>query len=265
MNNMGHLRIWAAASWVVILFVLAPLVVIFLGSFTSDEYLSLPYEPSLRWYRDILERPRFLDGFVKSVQLGLVSALLATLLGTSAAIALARRSLPGATVLSLVLMLPIMIPSVIIAIALTQFFSELRISTPYITLFVGHTIITLPYVVRTVVASLNVMPRGLEWAAANLGAGQWRVIWHVVLPNILPGIIGGAIFAFVVSFDTVTLSIFLLNPSFVPLPVRLYEFAQTGISPVLAAISTLLIMFTALAMYAAERIAGLDVLFGVRR
>jgi putative spermidine/putrescine transport system permease protein len=265
MNNMGHLRIWAAAGWFVILFVLAPLVVIFLGSFTSDEYLSLPYEPSLRWYRDILERPRFLDGFVKSVQLGLTSALLATLLGTSAAIALARRSLPGATALSLILMLPIMIPSVIISVALTQFFSELRISTPYITLFVGHTIITLPYVVRTVVASLNVMPRGLEWAAANLGAGLWRVIWHVVLPNILPGVIGGAIFAFVVSFDTVTLSIFLLNASFVPLPVRLYEYAQTGISPVLAAISTLLIMFTALAVYAAERIAGLDVLFGVRR
>ena len=265
MNDMGHLRIWAGAGWVVILFVLAPLVVIFLGSFTSDEYLSLPYEPSLRWYGDILERPRFLDGFVKSLQLGLASALLATLLGTSAAIALARRSLPGATGLSLILMLPILIPSVIISIALTQFFSELRISTPYITLFVGHTIITLPYVVRTVVASLNVMPRGLEWAAANLGAGPGRVIWHVVLPNILPGVIGGAILAFVVSFDTVTLSIFLLNASFVPLPVRLYEFAQTGISPVLAAISTLLIMFTALAVYAAERVAGHDVLFGVRR
>jgi putative spermidine/putrescine transport system permease protein len=265
MNNMGHNRIWTGAGWVVILFVLAPLVVIFSGSFTSDEYLSLPFEPSLRWYGDILERPRFLDGFVKSLQLGFASALLATLLGTSAALALARRSLPGATALSLVLMLPIMIPSVIISIALTQFFSELRISTPYITLFIGHTIITLPYVVRTVMASLNVMPRGLEWAAANLGAAPWRVIWHVVLPNILPGVIGGAILAFVVSFDTVTLSIFLLNASFVPLPVRLYEFAQTGISPVLAAISTLLIMFTALAVYAAERIAGLDVLFGVRR
>jgi putative spermidine/putrescine transport system permease protein len=265
MNNLGHFRIWAGAGWVAILFVLAPLVVIVLGSLTSDEYLSLPYEPSLRWYADIPARPRFLDGFVKSLQLGFAAALLATLLGTSAAIALARRSLPGATALSLALMLPIMIPSVITSIALTQFFSELRISTPYVTLFTGHTIITLPYVVRTVVASLNVMPRGLEWAAANLGARPWRVIWHVVLPNILPGVIGGAIFAFVVSFDTVTLSIFLLNASFVPLPVRLYEFAQTGISPVLAAISTLLIMFTAVIVYAAERIAGLDVLFGVRR
>ena len=149
---------------------LAPLIVIFLGSFTSDEYLSLPYAPSLRWYADILDKPRFLDGFIKSLELGVVAALLATLFGTSAAIVLARRSLPDANALGLVLMLPLMIPSVIIAIALTQFFSHLRISTPYITLFVGHTIITLPYVVRTVVASLNVMPRGLEWAAANLGA-----------------------------------------------------------------------------------------------
>jgi putative spermidine/putrescine transport system permease protein len=265
MNGIPHSRVWTGAAWAVILFMLAPLIVIFLGSFTSDEYLSLPYAPSLRWYADILNKPRFLDGFIKSLELGVVAALLATLFGTSAAIVLARHSLPGSNALGLVLMLPIVIPSVIIAIALTQFFSQLRISTPYITLFVGHTIITLPYVVRTVVASLNVMPRGLELAAANLGAGPWRVIWHVVLPNILPGVLGGAIFAFVVSFDTVTLSIFLLNASFVPLPVRLYEFAQTGVSPVLAAISTLLILFTVLAVYAAERIAGLDVLLGLRR
>jgi putative spermidine/putrescine transport system permease protein len=265
MTGLSHSRVWTCAAWAVILFMLAPLIVIFLGSFTSDEYLSLPYAPSLRWYADILNKPRFLDGFIKSLELGVVAALLATLFGTSAAIVLARRSVPGSNALGLVLMLPLMIPSVIIAIALTQFFSHLRISTPYITLFVGHTIITLPYVVRTVVASVNVMPRGLEWAAANLGARPSRVVWNVVLPNILPGVIGGAIFAFVVSFDTVTLSIFLLNASFVPLPVRLYEFAQTGVSPVLAAISTLLIIFTALAVYAAERIAGVDVLFGARR
>lgn len=265
MNGVAHSRIWTGAAWAVILFTLAPLIVIVLGSFTSDEYLSLPYAPSLRWYADILNKPRFLDGFIKSLQLGIVAALLATAFGTTAAIVIARRSLPGGNTLGLVLMLPIVVPSVIIAIALTQFFSQLRISTPYITLFVGHTIITLPYVVRTVVASLNVMPRGLELAAANLGAGPWRVIWHVVLPNILPGVLGGAIFAFVVSFDTVTLSIFLLNASFVPLPVRLYEFAQTGVSPVLAAISTLLMLFTVLAVYVAERIAGLNVLFGLRR
>lgn len=265
MKNKGYMRVWAAAGWVVILFMLAPLIVIVLGSFTAQEFLSLPFDVSLRWYADIVNRPRFLDGFIKSLQLGIAAALLSTLLGTAAAVALARRSVPGTNAIALVLMLPIMVPSVIISIALLQFFNNLRITTPYITLFIGHTIITLPYVVRTVVASLNVMPRGLEWAAANLGASPWRVIWYVVLPNILPGVVGGLIFAFVVSFDTVTLSLFLLTPSFIPLPVRLYDFIQTGVSPVLAAVSTLLILFTTLAVYAAERIAGLEVLIGARR
>ena len=265
MNGMAHSRFWTVASSLVVLFVLAPLIVIVLGSFTAGEYLGLPRHLSLKWYYDILHRPRFLDGFIKSIELGVSAALLSTFFGTSAAIAMNRRKLPGVNMAAVILILPIMVPSVIISIALTQFFSELRISTPYITLFVGHTIITLPYVVRTVSASIGVMPRGLEWAAANLGAGPWQTIWYVILPNILPGIFGGAIFAFVVSFDTVTLSIFLQSPTFVPLPVRLYEFAEAGISPVLAAVSTLLIVFTAITIYVAEKIAGFDVLFGVRR
>jgi putative spermidine/putrescine transport system permease protein len=265
MNEEIYRRIWTAAAWVVIVFMLAPLVVIILGSFTAKEFLSLPLDLSLRWYADIVNQPRFLDGFIKSLELGIAAALLATLLGASAAIALARRLVPGTDAIALMLLLPIMIPSVIISMALLQFFNNLHVTTPYVTLLIGHTIITLPYVVRTVTASLNVMPGGLEWAAANLGASPWRVIWCVVLPNILPGLIGGLIFAFVVSFDTVTVSIFLLKPSFIPLPVRLYDFIQTGVSPVLAAVSTLLILFTTAAVYLAGRIAGLDVLFGTQQ
>ena len=265
MNSKAYMRVWVAAAWVVIIFMLAPLVVIVLGSFTAQEFLSLPLRFSLRWYANIADQPRFLDGFINSMELGVGAAILATLLGTSAAIVLARRTVPGTSLISRILMLPIVVPSVIISMALLQFFNNLHITTPYVTLLIGHTVITLPYVVRTVMASLAVMPKGLEWAGANLGAGPWRVIWHVVLPNILPGLIGGFIFAFVVSFDTVTLSIFLLKPSFIPLPVRLYDFVQTGVSPVLAAVSTLLILFTALAVYTAERIAGLDALIGGRR
>ena len=264
MNSKGYVYVWTFAAWLVILFMLAPLIVVVLGSFTAQEFLSLPLHISLRWYTDIANQPRFLDGLIKSLELGIVSALLATLFGTLAAIGIVRRSGQRTSAISLVLMLPLIVPSVITSIALLQFFNRLHVTTPYVTLFVGHTIITLPYVVRTVIASLQLMPRGLEWAGANLGAGPWRVIRHVVLPNVLPGVIGGLIFAFVVSFDTVTLSVFLQNPSFIPLPVRLYDFIQTGVSPVLASVSTLLILFTALAMYAARRIAGLEALFGAK-
>ena len=265
MNDKIYQRIWTSAAWVVIIFMLAPLVVIVLGSFTAEEFLSLPFKPSLRWYGDIVNHPRFLDGFITSLQLGAAAALLATLFGASAAIALARRHIPGSDAIALLLLLPIMVPSVIIGMALLQFFNHLYITSPYATLLIGHMIITLPYVMRTVTASLHVMPRGLEWAGANLGANPWRVIWHLVLPNILPGFIGGLIFAFVVSFDTVTVSIFLLKPSFIPLPVRLYDFVQTGVSPVLAAVSTLLILFTTASVYIAERIAGPAVVFGSQR
>ena len=265
MNDKIYRRIWTAAAWLVIIFMLLPLVVIVLGSFTAEEFLSLPFKLSLRWYGDILNHPRFLDGFINSLELGVAAALLATLVGASAAIALARRHIPGSDAIALLLLLPIMIPSVIIGMALLQFFNRLHITSAYATLLIAHIIVTLPYVVRTVIASLQVMPRGLEWAGANLGANPWRVIWHVLLPNILPGLIGGLIFAFVVSFDTVTVSIFLLRPSFIPLPVRLYDFVQTGVSPVLAAVSTLLILFTAAFVYIAERIAGLAVVFGSQR
>jgi len=265
MNSKGYQYAWTIAAWLVILFMLAPLIVVILGSFTAQEFLSLPYDVSLRWYADIANQPRFLDGFIKSLELGVATALLATLLGTLAAIGITRRSGQRTSAFGIVLMLPIMVPSVITSIALLQFFNSLHITTPYVTLFIGHTIITLPYVVRTVIASLQLMPRSLEWAGANLGAGPWRVIFHVVLPNILPGVFGGVIFAFVVSFDTVTLSVFLQNPSFIPLPVRLYDFIQTGVSPVLASVSTLLILFTTLAFVVAKRIAGLEALFGARR
>ena len=264
MNSKSYWWTWTIAAWLVILFMLAPLIVVVLGSFTAQEFLSLPLHASLRWYVDIANHPRFLNGFIKSVELGVASAVFATLLGTLAAIGIARRSGARTSAISLVLMLPLIIPSVITSIALLQFFNGLQITTPYVTLLVGHSIITLPYVLRTVTASLQVMPRGLEWAGANLGADPWRVIRYVVLPNIAPGLIGGLIFAFVVSFDTVTLSVFLQNPSFVPLPVRLYDFVQTGVDPVLASVSTLLILFTTLAMYAARRIAGLETLFGTK-
>jgi putative spermidine/putrescine transport system permease protein len=231
MNSKGYQRAWTIAAWLVILFILAPLIVVVLGSFTAQEFLSLPFHASLRWYADIANHPRFLDGFIKSLELGVASAVLATLFGTLAAIGIARRS---------------------------------GQRTPYVTLLIGHSIITLPYVLRAVTASLQLMPRGLEWAGASLGAGPWRVIRYVVLPNIAPGLIGGLIFSFVVSFDTVTLSVFLQNPSFIPLPVRLYDFVQTGVDPVLASVSTLLILFTTLAMYAARRIAGSETLFGTK-
>jgi putative spermidine/putrescine transport system permease protein len=263
MSEVGYHRSWTAAGLIVVVFILAPIAYVIFGSFTSKEYLDLPFSgASLRWYTEILDHQQFVDGFVKSIQLALVAALMATALGTLAAIGLSRSRSRLMAGVSLLMLLPIIVPSVITAIALLQYFTSLRITTPYVTLFVGHTIITLPYVVRTAMASLALVPRNLDWAAANLGASPAKVIWRVTIPNIKPGVIGAFIFAFVVSFDTVTLSIFLQTPSYIPLPVRLYNFVETGVSPVIAALSSLLVLFSGLGIYVAHRIASLDVILG---
>lgn len=257
---------WIGAGWAAILFMLTPILVVFFGSFTKKAYLSLPLDGfSLRWYWAILEQPKFLDGFARSVQLGLASAVASTLLGTLAAIGMFRKNPKATGWVAVVLMLPLMVPSVIIAMSVLQFFNVLNITSPYVTLLLGHTVITFPYVVRSVTATLGLMPRGIEWAGANLGANPWRVIWHVTIPNVRPGVVGGLIIAFLVSFDSVTISIFLQTPAFVPLPVRLYNFIEYGVDPVVASLSTLLMLLSAVGLYAAERLVGMDVIFGARK
>lgn len=265
MNGGGYRWFWVIAAWSVILFVLAPILIVVASSFTTKEFMSLPTEGvSLRWYWAILDEPRFVDGFLKSMELGVAAAVGATILGTLAAIGLHRKGARGDHPMATVLMTPLMVPSVIIAMAILQFFTLMRITSPYATLFLGHTVITFPYVVRAVAATLSLMDRDIEWAAANLGANPWRVIWHVTIPNVRPGVVGGAILAFMVSFDAVTISIFLQTPDFVPLPVRLYEFVEFGVEPILASLSTLLILFSVLGLYAAERFVGLATIFGAR-
>jgi putative spermidine/putrescine transport system permease protein len=266
MRRGAYQAVWVSAGWLVILFTLTPILVIFFGSFTTKEYLSLPLDGlSLRWYWEILDQPKFLDGFARSVQLGVGAALLSTFLGTLAAIGMFRRNPKATGWVAIILMLPLMVPSVIIAMSVLQFFNTLNITSPYATLLLGHTVITFPYVVRSVTATLGLMPRGIEWAGANLGANPLRVIWHVTVPNIRPGVVGGLIISFLVSFDSVTISLFLQTPAFVPLPVRLYNFIEYGVEPVVAALSTLLMLLSAVGIYIAERFVGMDVIFGARK
>ena len=255
-----------AAGSLVIIFILTPILVVVAGSFTTNQFLSMPVTGvSLKWYWALLEHPEFLDGFLKSCQLGVLSAVLATFLGTLAAIGLEKTSPRAMKPLSIFMLLPLMVPWVIIGISMLQFFSMLHITSPYVTLLLGHTVITFPYVVRSVTATLSLMENGIEWAGANLGANPWRVIWHVTIPSIRPGVIGGLIIAFTVSFDAVAISIFLQTPEFVPLPVRLYNFIEAGVDPVLAALSTLLMLFSTVGICVADRFVGMAVVFGARR
>lgn len=259
--------IWTVAVGLSVLFVAAPVLIVILGSFTTEQYLTLPTSGlSLQYYWALGRHPEIWDSFLKSLQIGLASASVAMVLGVLLALGLnARvtgrqsRITHAITVLALS---PLMVPMIIISMAMLQFFNVQSVTSAPVMLTAAHAVVTMPYVVRTVTASLTLMERNIEWAAANLGAGPWRTIWHAVVPNIRGGVAAGGVFAFLVSFDTVTLSLFLTSPTYVLLPVQLYNFVENAIDPIVASLSTLLIMFSVAIVYIAERAFGLRRILG---
>ena len=141
-------------------------------------------------------------------------------------------------------------------IALLQFFSLFRTEPSFWRLVIGHVVVTLPYVVRSVAAVLAGLDRSLEEAAKGLGAGPFTAARLVTLPLIKPGVIAGAVFTFILSFDNVVVSIFLTTPRLVPLPIQIYNYVESSAKPIIASISTLQIAVIVAMLVVAERLVG---------
>lgn len=242
-----------------ILFLLAPLAAVVAVSFTGKGYLSLPTDGlSLRWFKAILQYPGFIDAFWMSLYLGLASATVAVAVAIPAAIAIGRFRFPGRDAVTAVFMSPLMIPAIVLGVSFLRFFSEVGLSGTFIGIALAHVIIVMPYALRLVLASVTGLPRDAEQAAETLGASRWTVFRRVTLPLILPGIAGGWLLAFITSFDEVTMSIFVASPETMTLPVRMYHHIAQTIDPLIASISTVLILMTVVLMLVLDRLYGLD-------
>jgi putative spermidine/putrescine transport system permease protein len=242
---------------------LLPIVVILITSFTTLGYVSFPPEGfTLRWYGEALRKREFLDSFTLSLGLAALTAAVATVLGTPVAVALVRYRFPGRGWVNAFFMSPLILPTVVIGIALLQFYSRMRLGTTGVTLLLGHVIVTTPYTIRLIAASLTGLDPSIERAARNLGAAPLRAFRLVTLPLILPGLAAGALFAFITSFDNVTISIFLATPRMVTLPVRIYNLWDQPISPWLIAICSMVIGWTVLLIALVERVVSVRRLFG---
>ncbi len=252
-----------AVTYAMVALLLLPLAVIVATSFTTLGYVSFPPEGfTLRWYAEALRRQEFLDSFVLSLGVASVTAGLATLLGTPVAVATVRYRFPGRDLVTAFFMSPLVLPTVVIGIALLQFYNRIGLGATAASLVIGHVIITTPYAIRLVAASLTGLDPSIERAARNLGAAPLRAFLAVTLPLIAPGIAAGAIFAFVTSFDNVTISVFLATPRMVTLPVRIYNLWDQPISPWLVAICSLVIVWTVLLIAVVERVVSVRGLFG---
>lgn len=245
-----------------VLFIMAPLVMVIAVSFTDKGYLSLPTDGlSLRWFYAIADNPDFIDAFWMSVWLAFLSASLATVIAVPAALAIARKRFWGRDAISAFLLSPLMIPHLVLGVAFLQFYSKIGLGGSFIGLTAAHIILVTPYALRLSLASATGLPRDAEDAAMTLGASRWVTFRRITLPLILPGVAGGWLLSFITSFDELTMSVFVASPATQTLPVRMYHHITQTIDPLIASVSTVLIVLTFLVMLVLDRLYGLDKVF----
>lgn len=250
------LVIWA---WAVTAFILGPLLLVLLVSLTPLDYISFPrHTLSLRWYQQVLQRPELLGAALNSLWLALGSMAAAIVLGLPAALSLVRYRFAGREVATGVLMSPLFLPLILSALAILAVYSTWGWANQPSRLFVAHVALTLPYVIRTLMASLAAFDARQELAARNLGASRWQAFIWVTLPQLKPGLFAAAVFAFIVSFDDVGLSLFLTGTGYMTLPVQLFSYASYNSDPTVAAISVVMVGISFLAVVAVERSLGLE-------
>lgn len=236
------LRIFGALA---VLFLLLPTFIIFPMSFSSGRTLKFPPPGySLKWYENLFTSPLWTDAAGSSLKIGIATAILATVLGTIAALGLSRSDFRGKNFVQAIILSPLIIPLVIVAVGMFSVFVRWRIAGSLFALVAAHTVLAIPFVVINVMASLRTLDRNLELAAANLGAGPLRTFRHVTLPLIAPGAMAGALFAFITSWDEIVVAIFLTSPTLRTLPVVMWGQVRTEVDPTIAAAATLLTIIT---------------------
>ena len=249
-----------AAFIVILAFLVLPLAVIVPLSFSAEpsftftpEMLKMNAEGfSLRWYREVFEDPQWLLAFRNSAIVGVISTVLATTLGTFAAIGLSRSKLPGQNIILAVLAAPLTIPIIIAASAIYFLFVELGFTNSLIGLILAHALLGAPFVVTTVLATLTRFDRNLIRAAQSLGASHTMTFMRVVLPLIWIGVFSGALLAFNTSLDEVVMVLFIGGPEQRTIPRQMWSGLREQISPTILAVATILLVVSVVLLLVKE-------------
>ena len=225
----------------VLAFIYLPILVMMVMAFNQSALYEFPFTFDLVWFKALSGNERLLQASLNSVWIALANTVIATTLGTLAALAFARYEFRGKTLLQLLLLPPITIPWLIIGTAMLIFFFWSGIGRGLHAILLGHVALSLPYVIVVVGAQLKNYGPQLEEAAATLGASPVEAFWRVSLPLIAPGIAAAAAFTFAVSFDQFVISYFLAPPGISTLPVEIYTSIRKGFTPEINAISTIIL------------------------
>ncbi|MDA8186933.1 MAG: ABC transporter permease [Dehalococcoidales bacterium] len=249
------ISLWVLAFYV---FLMVPILIIVAISFTSSYSVDFPPAGfSLRWFDYIMNRKEMVNAFWISVTIAAITSVVSLILGLLSSLAIVRFKFPGKSSLESLFMAPATLPTVILGVALLQFFSVAGVGDSFNRLVLGHVIIAIPFTLRSISASLYGFDRSLEEASLVLGSNHLKTFYKIVLPVIKPGIIVAVIFAFIASFDNFTISMFLINANTVTLPVRILTYLEWQFDPSVAAISTVLIALTFIVIMLLEKAVGL--------
>ena len=255
----------------VYLFLLAPVIVVVVASFDGGSpvggraFLNFPpSDLSLQWYSAI--QPRLYRALWISLSVATIATAAAILIGVPAAIGLVRSNVPGKAVMATLFRAPLQIPFIVIGVAFLQTYYMIgdafgiRLVSTFPGLLLGHIFVTTPYVVGSVGAVLHRFDMSLEEAALSLGASRWRTFRRVTLPLIMPGVYAGALFAFMVSFGDVPMSLFLAGSSYTTLPVEIFHSMEFDFDAAILALSSMIVAGSVLLLWVIQKLVGLDVL-----
>jgi putative spermidine/putrescine transport system permease protein len=238
-------------AWVTALYLVLPILIVLPVALTDQRFLSLPKEAlSLQHFRTVLTSPEWLGSIWQSFTIALAATVLSVVAGTLCAIGCWRISRRATDLIRLLMLLPLIIPSIVYAIGLYRYFGPLGLLDRFMGVVIAHGVTGIPYVVITVSTALAAFDPRLEQAARGMGASLSQTLRWVILPRIMPGIVSGAIFAFIHSWDELVLVLFIASRDVFTLPRRIWDGINENLDPAMAAVAVLLILFTLLLLLA---------------
>lgn len=249
-------------SALIFIFLLAPLVVVIGTSVSTSRFVSFPPDGfTMKWYMEALTNVDFLKSILLSLKISAVSVVCSCILGVMVSLYFWKKPGKISDTFETVFLSPIVIPTVISAVAFLQYFSIFSSISGFWKLVLAYITIEIPYVIRSVTASLSGLDVSFEEASLVLGAAPLKTLFRVTLPCIKGGIVAGAIFSFVVAFDEAVIVMFVRNSRTITYPLRLYSYIMESYTPLISAVASVFIIISALVIFAVEKKIGLDKMY----
>lgn len=243
----------AVVTALIILFLILPVLIIIPMSFSSSQYIEFPPPGfSTKWYETFFNSPKWMDALTNSIEIGIITTILALILGVLVAEGIHKSNFKGKGIVTEFFMMPMLVPAIIIGIAIYRFESDYGFNGTIFGLIIAHTVLAIPFVIRTVLASLSGLNPNYELAAQNLGANKVQTFFKVTLPIIRPALFSGAMFAFATSFDEVVVSQFLCGVVIKTLPKVMWDGLNQQLDPTITPIASIVIIVITVLMVIAN-------------